>query len=226
MLAIFLITACGTPSGNKPYGDHKDHKMIGTVISVDLDINTIEVNISEWEKRDISGPLITFEAYFYTAEITNETVIRYEDGTPANLKDIKRGQKVLVNPPRGDDYRGEVEQFILMEMSFKEKYSRFLPYQEDMLHVVVIDESDEVLPFDIEDPIYENILKIVKNRLQTPGVTRIAYDETYAVDYKQELDIDQFPVFLIFSYEELVYKTYDVEEIYEFFRDSITYMRK
>lgn len=43
--------------------------------------------------------------------------------------------------------------------------------------------------------------------------------EDYIVDYKEELDIEQFPDLLVFDDEELKFKGYEVEELYEFFRD-------
>lgn len=44
------------------------------------------------------------------------------------------------------------------------------------------------------------------------------YEEDYAIDYKKEFDIKEFPVILIFDTEKLIFKTYDVEEAIGFFK--------
>ncbi|WP_156911701.1 hypothetical protein [Salibacterium aidingense] len=45
------------------------------------------------------------------------------------------------------------------------------------------------------------------------------YQKDYVVDYKEELNVEKFPVILVFNREELVFKTNKVEELYEFFKN-------
>lgn len=110
LLILCLIAAC-----NKPYGHYKDDKMIGTVQRVEPDNNLLEVDISEWDKRDLSGGIPDYGVYI-TVEITDDLIIKNEDGTLSEIHQLKIGQKVLVNPPmsdEGDDY--EAKEIILLE---------------------------------------------------------------------------------------------------------------
>ncbi|MFZ4453743.1 hypothetical protein [Salibacterium aidingense] len=47
------------------------------------------------------------------------------------------------------------------------------------------------------------------------------YQNDYVVDYKEELNVEKFPVILVFNREELVFKTNKVEELYEFFKTGL-----
>ncbi len=117
---MLFISACDKSVGDNeeyPYGHYEDDKMIGTVLEVNKSENNIVVNISEWEKRDRKGPGINDDGFSYRANLTIETVIKHEDETEASINDIKKGQKVLVNPPRGDDFGGQPDEIILLEMS-------------------------------------------------------------------------------------------------------------
>ena len=46
------------------------------------------------------------------------------------------------------------------------------------------------------------------------------YQEDFVDDYMQELNIENFPVMLVFDAEGLVNKTYDVDELVAFFYDQ------
>lgn len=219
-MLLLLLTACGTVTEDKPYGHYEDDEMIGTVFSIDFDKEQLEVDISEWVKRDVTGLAITDEGYSYFAEITNRTVIKYEDGTVASLEDIQKGQKVLVHPPSEENYVGEAEEIILLDMTYEEKYRRLLSHHEDRLNVVVMYERGEELPFELQEPLYEEVVSIVDDLDQNPVGAWVEYDENYVVDYKEELDIEQFPAILVFSHKELLFKTYDAEEVHEFFKEK------
>jgi co-chaperonin GroES (HSP10) len=218
---VLFISACGKSevnNGEYPYGHYEDDKMIGTVWEVKKSEDSIVVDISEWEKRDRKGPNMTDEGYSYTAKMTDGTVIKYEDGTNASIDDIKKGQKVLVNPPRGNNFEGHPEEIILLEMTYKEKYSRLLSHI-DGLNLVVMYEDGKKLPFEMQEPIYENILDILENKEERAVAAWMEYNEDYVVDYKEELGIETFPVLLVFNKEELVFKTYNVDELYDFFKN-------
>lgn len=53
---LSIVSACGDvdeEQGVYPYGHYEDDEMIGNVLDVNTNDMTIEVDISEWEKRDI-----------------------------------------------------------------------------------------------------------------------------------------------------------------------------
>jgi hypothetical protein len=216
---VLLISACANSAGENeeyPYGHYEDDKMIGTVWEVKKSENIIVVDISEWEKRDRKGPEITGEGYSYAAKITVETVINHEDGTKASIDDVKKGQKVLVNPPRRNDFEGYPEEIILLKMTYEEKYSRLLSHI-DGFNIVVMYKDGEKLPVEMQEQMYSNIMDILENKEAVAAW--IEYDKDYVVNYKEELDIERFPVILVFNKEELVYKTYNVNELYDFFKN-------
>lgn len=203
LLASLLLTACE----DKPYGHYEDDKMIGTVENVDMDHNLINVDISEWHKRDVRGGIDDYGVSI-SVEITDVSVIRHEDGRSEKLENIKPGQKVLVNPPRGNKSKTVTEEFILLEMTYEEKYSRLLSHLEDKLRIVVMHEGN--YPEELDQ-------RILRNMGQDTVGSWMEYDDNFFVDYKKELNIEHFPVILVFSSEELIFKTYDVEELYDFF---------
>ncbi|MDZ5472968.1 hypothetical protein SM124_14720 [Bacillus sp. 31A1R] len=210
LFTVLFISAC---AGD--YGRHYvDDEMIGTVWEVKKG-EKIVVDISEWETRNSKGNKKDI-AYPYAANIKEETVINHEDGTKASIEDIKKGQKVLVNPPRGNDFEGYPEEIVLLEMTYEEKYARLLSHI-DGLNLVVMYEDEEKLPSELQEPIYENITNILKNKDQRAVAAWMEYDEDYVVDFKEELGIERFPVMLVFNKEELVFKTYYVDDLYNFF---------
>lgn len=211
LLASFLLhTGCSMQT-NVPKGN-KDKK-VGYVLEVDSENNEIVIDISEWETRNISGPVKTLEGYTYLAKINDATIIRYEDGTEASVTDIRNGQKVSLSSIKLDRFLGEVKEIILLEMTLAENYTGLLSPMGDKLNIVVIYEDD--LSPDIELAVFKNITENTVGRW-------IEYDENYVIDYKQEFDIEQFPVALVFNSEELLFKTCDVQDLDEFLNSHDT----
>lgn len=224
LFTVLLISACGNSvgqNGEYPYGDYEDEKMIGTVWEVKKSEGSIVVDISKWEKRDRKDNT-TDEGYSYTAKIIEETVINHEDGTESSIDDIKMGQKVLVNPPRGNDFEGYPDKIILLEMSYEEKYSRLLSHI-DGFNIVVMYEVGETLPMEMQDSIYGEVLNILEGTEHRAVVAWLEYNPDYIVDYKEEFDIEQFPAILVFNQEEVLLKTYNVNELYDFFKNLKKY---
>ncbi|KMJ59112.1 hypothetical protein AB685_08600 [Bacillus sp. LL01] len=219
ILIIFcfsLLTACGTnplTNGENPYSHYEDDKMIGKVWEVSG--NSVEVDISEWVKRNRKGPNQTDEGYSYMANLTKETAIKFEDGKEASIEDMKKGQKVLVNPPSEGSFEGTPEEIILLEMTYEEKYARLLSHV-DGYNLDVMFEEGSILPSELQETLYEKIRELADEEVVA---TWMVYDEEYVVDYKEELGIGEFPVMLVFDREKLIFKANDVEELYEFFED-------
>ncbi len=194
-------------TGENPYGHYEDDKMIGFVQEVDKSKDTVVVDISEWEKRDRKGSVLTDEGYSYIAEMTDETVIELENGSNAILDNVKEGQKVLVNPPVGKEFEGRAQEVILLDMTHEEKYSGLLSHT-DGLNIVVMYEEGEPISIDIE-----NIMQNIEHK--TVG-RQMPYPNDFVVDYKSELDFEELPIILVFNREELVFKTHNVDELYNF----------
>ncbi|TWT00538.1 hypothetical protein [Planomicrobium sp. CPCC 101079] len=214
----FFVSACGKSTGvngEYPYGHYEDDKMIGIVWEVNENKNNIVVDISEWEKRD-RQPDLTDEGYSYTANFSKETRIIHEDGTEAFIADIKKGQKVLVSPPRGTFFEGHSDKIILLEMSYEEKYSQFLSHI-DGYNIVVMYEHGENLPMEMQDSMYSNVLNILEGTEHSAVAGWIEYNEDYVADYKKELGIEQFPAILVYNQKELLFKAYKVDDLYDFF---------
>lgn len=211
IMSTLLITACQDTkdTNEEPQGQYEDDKMIGLVREVDTENSVISVDISRWEKRD-RGNVTTDEGYAISAELTDETTLQYEDTTEASLHDIKEGQKVLINPPKGDGFKGVAGEFILLDMTYEEKYRGLLSHIEDTLNIVVMYEEGETPPPQMDEQLMEKIE-------QETVMTWRPYQKDYVVDYKEELNIEKFPVILVFNSEELVFKTTKVEKLYEFF---------
>lgn len=205
LLALFILhTGCSMQT-NVPEGN-KDKK-VGYVLKVDSKNDEIVIDISEWETRNISDTVRTVEGYSYLAKIKDATIICYEDGTEASVTDIRNGQKISLSSIKLDRFLGDAEEIILLEMTHAEKYAALLSPLDDKLNIVVIYEDD--FSPDIELAVFKNITKDTVGRW-------IEYDENYVIDYKQEFDIEQFPVALVFNSEELLFKTYDVQDLDEF----------
>ncbi|WP_249872646.1 hypothetical protein [Oceanobacillus saliphilus] len=225
-LVIFLFTmsfisACGKSEGaheSYPYGHYEEDKMIGTVSEINKSESSVVVDISGWEKRDRKGPDMTEEGYSYSAMITDKTVIRHEEEKEASIDEIKTGQKVLVNPPRGNDFEGIADDIILLEMSHEEKFSRLLSHI-DGFNIVVMYKDGTSLPTEMQETLYENVMNILEGTKYRASAAWGPYDENYIVDYKEELDIEQFPAMLVFDKKDLIFKAYSVDEFYEFFRN-------
>ncbi|MBM4763749.1 hypothetical protein [Bacillus sp. B15-48] len=223
IFTISFISACGESAednGEYPYGHYEDDKMIGSVSEVNNSGSTIVVDISEWEKRDRKGPGMTDEGYSYEAKITDKTVIKYEEDNETSIDDIKKGQKVLVNPPRGDGFEGHPDEIILIEMTYEEKYSRLLSHTDGM-NIVIMYKDGETLPMEMQETVYENVMNILEGTEHRASAAWVPYDEKFIVDYQEELDIEQFPAMLVFDGKELIFKGYSVDELYDSFRNLI-----
>lgn len=205
-LCALILTACEP----RPYGHYKDDEMIGKVYSVDLENNMLDVDISEWSKRHLRGDINSYGVSLMVT-VTDDLVIKKEDGQQVEIDQVKLGQKVLVNPPKSvRDEHYEAEEVILLEMTYEEKFDQLLSDRNDRYRTTVFVVEGGWIPKVMEAKIRES---------GNPyGIGNIP--ENYVVNYEAELDIEKYPVILVFDDKELVLKTYDVEEYVTFF-DSL-----
>ncbi|TAA71711.1 hypothetical protein [Planococcus salinarum] len=231
LLGMLVLQACGQggenssgdnssgDNGEYPYGHYEDDKMIGKVWAVHDTENVIELDISEWKKRDLKGPGMEDIGYVFNATYSEETSFTYEDGTEASIEEVKSGHKLLINPPaRGDDFEGHADEVVLLEMTYKEKYGRLLSHI-DGYNIVVMYEPGNPPPPEMQDSLFEEVGKIVEGTEHDVVASWIEYDPNFVVNYKEELDIEQFPVIFVYNQEELLLKAYEVEKVYDFLRD-------
>lgn len=194
---------------------YKDDEMIGWVVSKKDQV--IEMEISAWKKRNSNSE--TEEGYAYYASFSDETAITYEDGTEASVDDIKNGHNLLVTPPaKGNDFKGHADEIVILDMTYEQKYEKFLAHRGGY-NIVVMHESGTSLRDEMRDPLFENAGSILAGTDQRVGTAWIEYNPDYAVDYKEELEIEQFPVILVFGQEELLFKSTNVDEVYEFLEE-------
>ncbi|WP_415639942.1 hypothetical protein, partial [Paenibacillus lupini] len=127
------------------------------------------------------------------------------------INSLEIGQKVLINPPKMSDegIRYKAKEIILLEMSYEEKYKRLLSHQKGKYLTTVFVKEGDSLPATMKDKLMGLLSKSPINF----GV----YQEDFIVDYKQELNIEKFPVILVFDTKGLVFKTNDVDELEAFF---------
>ncbi len=97
-------------------------------------------------------------------------------------------------------------------MTYEEKYKGLLSHLEDTLNIAVMYEEGETPPSQMDEQLMEKVE-------QETVMTWRPYQKDYVVDYKEELNVEKFPVILVFNREELVFKTNKVEELYEFFKN-------
>ena len=206
LLSMLNLSACG----NKPYGHYEDNKMIGIVQQIQPENNLFEVDISQWHKRDVRGSVNDYGVTI-TVPITDELVIKNEDGTLSDLSLIKIGQKVLVNPPK-DVIEGEykAKEVILLNMTYEEKYDRLLSKNKDKYLTTVFWGEMDTSSSELESKLIGLVSHSTINFSTYP-------EKNYVVNYEKELDIEKYPVMLVFDTEKLVFKTYDVDELIEFF---------
>lgn len=220
LLLLVVLSACGQGAGNgdgNSSGQYEDEKMIGEVWTVHENKSVIELDISEWVKRDSNSE--TEEGYAYYASFSAETAVTYEDGTEASIDDIKNGQKLLVHPPaKGNDFEGHADEIVLLEQTYEEKYEKMLAHRGGYNIVIIYDDANA--PGQMQDALFENAGTILADTEQRLGAALIEYDPDYVVDYKEELEIEQFPVILVFGQQELLFKAYDEEKVYDFFWDK------
>ncbi|GGM43252.1 hypothetical protein GCM10011351_31510 [Paraliobacillus quinghaiensis] len=67
-------------------------------------------------------------------------------------------------------------------------------------------EDGKKLPTEMQESVYENVMNILEGTEQRAVASWVPYDDNYVVDYKEELDIEQFPAILVFNKEELLYE--------------------
>ncbi|MCM3611653.1 hypothetical protein M4S82_10350 [Planococcus sp. MERTA32b] len=220
VIGIMGVSGCGkSGSDATAFGEegfhHKDDEMIGWVVNTKDHV--IEMEISEWKKRDSNSE--TEEGYAYYASFSEETAIAYEDGTEASVDDIKDGHNLMVFPPaKGNDFKGHADEIVILDMTYEQKYEKFLAHRGGF-NIVVMHESGTSLPDEMRDPLFENAGAILAETGQRVGTAWIEYNPDYVVDYKEELDIEQFPVILVYSQEELLFKSTNVDEVYEFLEE-------
>lgn len=218
-LVLFLLMACGRSDEEKTQIEevstqqplqYNDHELIGTVADFLPDGQSFYVNHAEWLQRHTNGEG-TDEGHGFHAIITEETVLKFENGEPAELKDFKPGQKIKVLPPTEEDLPIEVDEITILEMSYEEKYERFLAHPGIDYRIVVLYEEGNTGGLDVEK-IFGRLSEDLKlNAAQFP------YPENEIVDYKKELGIEKLPVILVFDSKGLLFKTYEEKEVYEFF---------
>ncbi|MBZ5201882.1 hypothetical protein HU147_11690 [Planomicrobium chinense] len=156
----------------------------------------------------------TDEGRGFHAVITDKTVLQFENGAPAELADFKHGQIVKVLPPTEEDLPVEVDEITILEMTYEEKYERFLTHIKGHYNLVVMYEEGNTGGLDVEKMFDRLSDDVELNAAQFP------YPEYWVVDYKKELDIEKFPVILVFDTEGLIFKTYQEKEAYKFFDEQ------
>lgn len=91
----------------------KGDKMTGYIENINEDERSITINITESVKGNRKKD--TAEAYIFVAKITDETIIRSEDGKSLNFKDINIGRKVVVKPISIEKYKGTAKEIIILK---------------------------------------------------------------------------------------------------------------
>ncbi|TWT08059.1 hypothetical protein FQV26_09685 [Planococcus sp. CPCC 101016] len=211
------LTREGNENDESTASPYKDDKMIGVAQIFLEDEGILWINTSKWENRDNPNSTVTEESQGYAAIITENTVIKHEDGTKIPVKAIKEGQKVLINPPRENDFKDQADEIVLLEMTYKEKYEQFLGGEG--LHISVIYEDPNNLPHEMQEPMFNKAHDIAAKMDKSVSASWIEYNKNYVVDYKEEFEINHFPIILVFDEEKLLFKTYEVEELYGFLKD-------
>ncbi|SDH83836.1 hypothetical protein SAMN04487975_108138 [Planococcus glaciei] len=224
-LFISLLAACGQIEEDKIKAEDKgtsesrqfnDQELIGTIGETNPLAHSLYVDHTEWINRHVpSNQAVPDIGYGFQALITDETLMKFENGAPADLKDFKPRQKVKVLPPTEETTPVEIDQIILLEMTYKEKYERFLAPSKGSYNVTVLYEEGDLHGMDVEK-IFDKLSEGVElNAGQFP------YTENWVVDYKKELGIEKLPVILVFDTEGLIFKTYQEKELYKFFDERI-----
>lgn len=232
--SMLFVSACGTSmtateetesGGNEDAAnsdnanrdtEYEDDKMVGTAGIFLENEEFLSVDITEWENRNAEGTTIDM-AYGYNAIITKNTVIKDEDGTAILPETIKEGQKVLINPPRKNDFEGPADEIVVLDMTYEEKYDRFI--NGNGLQISVIYDDGNKIPPEMQEPMFEKASHIMSETEESVTTSWIEYNENYVVDFKQEFEVKEFPVILLFDEEKLLFKTFNVEELYDFLED-------
>lgn len=212
ILILLSISALLVSCASRPYGHYKNNQMIGTVQSVDPESGSIEVHISEWHKRDVRGGVEDY-GVFIPIEEADKLVMSHEDGSSADIDQLKVGQKVLVKPPKrikDDSY--EAKELVLLEMSYEEKYASFLSPSKSRLETTVMGGPGYKLTPEMEEQLMGLITN--KNSMGFGG----EFTKNHVVDFEKELGIEKYPVMLVFDHKQLLFKTYDIDELAVFLK--------
>lgn len=223
-LALFLLTACGRSGDGdaqtegmetKEMPRYNDEELVGTVADFHPDGQSFYVNHAEWLQRNAPGGIGTDESHGFHALITDKTVLQFENGTPAELADFKHGQLVKVLSPTEEDLPVEVDEITILDMTYEEKYERFLAHSEGSYNVTILHEEGELQGMDVKQIFGKLNEEVELNAGQFP------YTENWVVDYKKELGIEKLPVILVFDTKKLLFKTDQEKELYKFFDEQI-----
>lgn len=200
---VILLAGCST----KPYGEYEDDKMIGFVGSFNDELKSIDFDISEWVKRDERGPGIEDWGASYEAFVLPSTRITSEAGELLGWKDLKRGQKVQINPPQTKKVTDTPDELIILTMTNEQIFKRMglLASKKGSYRTTAVYESGQEELFQIDD-IEKNARSILNG-----GYSAIEYDPNYVLDVKDEFKIETFPVILVFDREKLVLQTDELE---------------
>ncbi|WP_168123186.1 hypothetical protein [Paenibacillus sp. HB172176] len=214
MRVLSLVSSLLLLLGLAACGQYSDDKMVGTINGLHLEENTVEVDISNWYKRDMHGAVDDYGVSIII-DYLDKVVIKNEAGTLLDRNQLKEGQKVRVDPPQGKKEKNyKAELITLLEMSDKEKYGQLLSRHKNLYNSAIFTgekgEEGENLTQESEQRIMDSILS-----QSTASFGK--YDPDYVVDYKKEFNIEQFPVMLVFDQKGLVFKTYDADELIAFF---------
>ncbi|MCR2807993.1 hypothetical protein [Paenibacillus soyae] len=211
LLAICMMLAACT----RPYGHYKDDEMVGTISSINAQSRGIEVDISEWTKRDVRGGVNDYGVSILIEQM-EDLAIRHEDGSEADFADLKVGQKVLVNPPRRDKQAAyQAEEVILLEMTYEEKYDSLLSPGKSRYETTVMSGKDNELTPEMREQLM-GLLTSTNTNMSFGDV----FPEHHIVDFEKELGIERYPVMLVFDHKQMLLKTYDVEELAEFLKGA------
>lgn len=231
LLLTLLLAACGQGVEETVYDDpdkvaegesrsikYEDDKMVGETGPPDKENKILHVGITYWEHRHSKGDTMTDIGIGYAASYTDETVVRHEDGKAASLDEIKFGQTVQINPPRGDSFEGHADEIILLDMAYEEKYRRLLSHN-DGLKIVIMYEYGQRMPEEMQEPLFEKANDILEDIGQEANASWHEYNKDFVVDFKEELEIEKFPAIFVFDRKDMLFKAYNVEDVYEFLRN-------
>lgn len=212
LISVLILASCSEKTENNSSKENvvfQDDKMIGFVETVNVEMKYIIMDINDWMYRDIPKDAAVATNYTLKVKIDNNTVLLREDGSKAEFQTLKDGQKILVKPPTEKEGNVIATEIVLLELTYNDKFKHFLSKHPNNYRIVMIYDKDNPLPYEFES--------MIRKINQDTTANFHEYKEDYAVDYKKEFDIKNFPVILIFDTEKLLYKTYDEEEALGFF---------
>lgn len=204
-----LISSCSS----KPYGHYRDNQMIGFIDGLDEQEQTVRFNISEWTKRDERGPDIEDWGAEYEARVLGGTTITNEAGEKLGWVDLKRGQKVQINPPSTKVITDTPDELIILSMPNEELLMRagLLASRKGQLRTTVVYGKGESQPYPLEAFKDEEAEMLLNG-----GYSWLEHDPAYVMDVQKAFRIEAFPVFLVFDTETLVLKSERLEDVLAF----------